>query len=106
MPDQVPRRKQTLDLQPGARLVLLSEGVLERNAKALDLPELIVDTGTLHPTEAARALIGAVVEAGEGHLKDDATVICFDRHGTSTSRRDADTGATLADASAPVLHRR
>ncbi|MFJ9352505.1 hypothetical protein [Streptomyces sp. NPDC101237] len=49
---------------------------------------------------STRALIGAVLEAGEGHLTDDATVICLDWHGTDTSRRTADTGANLADASA------
>ncbi|KMO94506.1 PP2C family protein-serine/threonine phosphatase [Streptomyces roseus] len=93
-------RVQELDLRPGDRLVLLSDGMLERNVKALDLNDLIARSRELHPREAARALIGAVVEAGKGRLKDDATVICLDWHGTGTSRRDADNGANLADASA------
>ncbi|MET7746673.1 PP2C family protein-serine/threonine phosphatase [Streptomyces sp. NPDC005385] len=93
-------RKQHLDLRPGDRLVMFSDGMLERNAKALDLPDLIVSTRALHPREAARALIGAVVDAGQGHLKDDATVICLDWHGTGTSQRAADTGADLTTASA------
>ncbi|MFG2437200.1 PP2C family protein-serine/threonine phosphatase [Streptomyces sp. NPDC048508] len=93
-------RVQTLDLHPGDRLVMFSDGMLERNAKALDLPDLIVSTRALHPREAARALIGAVVDAGQGHLKDDATVICLDWHGTGTSQRAADTGADLTTASA------
>ncbi|MYT19249.1 SpoIIE family protein phosphatase, partial [Streptomyces sp. SID7760] len=93
-------RVQELDLRPGDRLVLLSDGMLERNVKALDLNDLIARSRDLHPREAARALIGAVVEAGKGRLKDDATVICLDWHGTGTSRRDADNGANLADASA------
>ncbi|MET7745970.1 GAF domain-containing SpoIIE family protein phosphatase [Streptomyces sp. NPDC005385] len=92
-------RLQRLDLQTGDRLVMLSDGMLERNAKAMDLPDLIVDTRTLHPREAARALIGAVVDASQGHLKDDATVICLDWHGTGNSQRNADTGANLTDAS-------
>ncbi|MFF0142287.1 PP2C family protein-serine/threonine phosphatase [Streptomyces sp. NPDC005227] len=92
-------RLQRLDLRPGDRLVMLSDGMLERNAKAMDLPDLIVDTRALHPREAARTLIGAVVDASQGHLKDDATVICLDWHGTGNSQRNADTGANLTDAS-------
>ncbi|MER7681417.1 PP2C family protein-serine/threonine phosphatase [Streptomyces sp. NPDC096934] len=94
-------RLQRLDLRPGDRLVMLSDGMLERNAKPLDLPDLIVRTRALHPREAARTLIGAVVDAGEGHLMDDATVICLDWHGTGSSQRAADTGADLTTASAP-----
>ncbi|MFF3489009.1 PP2C family protein-serine/threonine phosphatase [Streptomyces sp. NPDC002701] len=91
---------QSLDLRPGDRLVMLTDGMLERNANSLDLAELIVRTRALHPREAARTLIGAIVDVNEGHLQDDATVMCLDWHGVGASRRDADTGADLADASA------
>ncbi|WP_329293048.1 PP2C family protein-serine/threonine phosphatase [Streptomyces sp. NBC_01455] len=94
-------RVQSLDLRPGDRLVMLTDGMLDRNAHTLDLPDLIVRTRALHPREAARALIAAVVEANHGHLQDDATVMCLDWHGIGHSHRDADTGADLADASAP-----
>jgi hypothetical protein len=94
-------RVQPLDLRPGDRLVMLTDGMLERNAKTLDLPELILATRSLHPREAARALIGAIVDAGQGHLEDDATVMCLDWHGIGHSRRDAATGADLTDASQP-----
>lgn len=93
-------RVQSLDLRPGDRLVMLTDGMLEHNADSLDLSNLIVRTRALHPREAARTLIAAVVDANGGHLKDDATVICLDWHGVDQSRRDADTGADLADASA------
>ncbi|TXS62971.1 serine/threonine-protein phosphatase [Streptomyces sp. me109] len=94
-------RVQSLDLRPGDRLVMLTDGMLDRNAHTLDLPDLVVRTRALHPREAARALIAAVVEANHGHLQDDATVMCLDWHGIGHSHRDADTGADLADASAP-----
>ncbi|MFH8736063.1 PP2C family protein-serine/threonine phosphatase [Streptomyces sp. NPDC017964] len=94
-------RVQWLDLRPGDRLVMLTDGMLERNANSLDLADLIVRTRALHPREAARTLIAAVIEANHGHLQDDATVMCLDWHGVGHSRRDADTGADLADASAP-----
>ncbi|MFC9242937.1 PP2C family protein-serine/threonine phosphatase [Streptomyces sp. NPDC057136] len=94
-------RVQSLDLRPGDRLVMLTDGMLERNANSLDLSDLIVHTHALHPREAARALVAAIVDANDGHLQDDATVICLDWHGIGHSQRDADTGADLADASAP-----
>jgi hypothetical protein len=94
-------RVQSLDLRPGDRLVMLTDGMLERNAGSLDLADLIVRTRDLHPREAARTLIGAVVDANDGHLQDDATVMCLDWHGTHHSQRDAATGADLTDASQP-----
>lgn len=80
---------------------MLTDGMLERNAKTLDLSDLIVRSRALHPREAARALIGAIIDAGHGHLEDDATVMCLDWHGPGHSQRDAATGADLSDASAP-----
>ncbi|WP_034262032.1 SpoIIE family protein phosphatase [Actinospica robiniae] len=94
-------RVQELDLRPGDRLVMLTDGMLERNAKEIDLPDLIVRTRALHPREAARSLIGAIVEASHGHLLDDATVMCLDWRGFAHSRHDAATGADLTDASRP-----
>ncbi|MGY0071675.1 PP2C family protein-serine/threonine phosphatase [Streptomyces sp. QTS137] len=94
-------RVQSLDLRPGDRLVMLTDGMLERNAGSLDLSDLMVSTRDLHPREAARTLIAAIVDANQGHLQDDATVMCLDWHGIDHSQRDAATGADLADASQP-----
>ncbi|MEV6759139.1 PP2C family protein-serine/threonine phosphatase [Streptomyces sp. NPDC051105] len=93
-------RVQSLDLRPGDRLVMLTDGMLERNANRFDLSDLVVRTRALHPREAARALIGAIVDVNLGHLQDDATVMCLDWHGVGHFRRDAATGADLTDASA------
>ncbi|PPS67420.1 MULTISPECIES: SpoIIE family protein phosphatase [Streptomyces] len=53
-------RGQSLDLRPGDPLVMLTDGVLERNAGSLDVSDLIVPTRALHPREAARTLNHAI----------------------------------------------
>jgi hypothetical protein len=92
-------RVQSLDMRPGDRLVMLTDGMLERNATSLDLADLVARTRPLHPREAARTLVGAIVDASHGGLQDDATVMCLDWHGVGRSQRDAATGADLHDAS-------
>ncbi|MFI9101036.1 PP2C family protein-serine/threonine phosphatase [Streptomyces fildesensis] len=94
---------QHLDLRAGDRLVMLTDGMLERSAENLDLPALIASTHHLHPREAARVLIEHVVQAHDGQLQDDATVMCLDWYGTEDTRRHADHGADLTEAS-PSTH--
>ncbi|MFJ9058074.1 PP2C family protein-serine/threonine phosphatase [Streptomyces sp. NPDC102409] len=75
-------RLQELQLHPGDRLVLLTDGMQERGASAVDLAALVGDTRASHPREAVRALTTAVLDACRGNLKDDATVVILDWHGT------------------------
>lgn len=77
-----PYRVQELSLLPGDRLVLLTDGMQDRGAAAVDLPALICDTRALHPRETVRVLTGAVLEACRGKLHDDATVMVMDWYGT------------------------
>ncbi|MFD6275064.1 PP2C family protein-serine/threonine phosphatase [Streptomyces sp. NPDC060209] len=74
-------RLQKLQLQPGDRLVLLTDGMQERGAAAVDLAALVSETRASHPREAVRTLTTAVLDACRGNLNDDATVLILDWHG-------------------------
>lgn len=74
-------RVQELQLLPGDRLVLLTDGMQERGAAAVDLASVVHDTRALHPRAAVRSLTTAVLDACHGNLKDDATVLILDWHG-------------------------
>ena len=91
----------SLPLEPGDRLVLVTDGMLERNAAGIDLPAAIRDTRSIHPREAVRALADRALEATGHALSDDATVLCLDWHGGHGRDRGSVHGAEPMRASKP-----
>lgn len=86
-------------LQPGDRLVMVTDGMLERKAAAMDLASAVDTTAHLHPREATRRLAEGVLEVCGPDLDDDATLLVVDWHGARPAGtsglhvRDSDAGA-------------
>lgn len=89
-------------LQNGDRLVLVTDGMLERRAAGLDMAQEIRATRSLHPREAVRALADRVLEVVGGDLSDDATVVCLDWYGGHGQDRSSRHGADPTRASPPL----
>lgn len=77
---------QPLTLEPGDRIVFVTDGMLERNAADLDFHTALRDTAHLHPREVVHAVGEAVLRLTGGKLRDDATVLCLDWYGGSAGR--------------------
>jgi serine phosphatase RsbU (regulator of sigma subunit) len=89
----------SLTLQPGDRVVLVTDGMLERSVANIDVPGAIKDTGDLHPREVVRALADSALAAAGHALQDDATVLCLDWHGMHSGSRESVSGADRSRAS-------
>ena len=89
----MPYQLQRFDLVVGDRLVLLTDGMYERNAEAAAVDQLLPTLHDLHPREAVQALTAAVLTATEGDVLDDATALVLDWYGGPTRDRGAVAGA-------------
>ena len=84
---------QPLPLQPGDRLVFLTDGMLERNVASVDLEALLTAGAGMHPREAVQHFVKTILEAAGGELKDDAAAMCLDWHGGPPRQRKTESGA-------------
>jgi serine phosphatase RsbU (regulator of sigma subunit) len=93
---------QPFPLEPGDRLIFLTDGMQERNAASLDVAAALADTADLHPREVVHELGAAVLKATGGDLRDDATMVCLDWYGGPPRGRVTEQGADPRLASGPV----
>lgn len=91
--------QQELQLLPGDRLLLMTDGMFERTAARFDIHAFLDDTADRHPRNVAQDLSRAFLEATGGVIKDDAALVLLEWHGGTTSRHTlggADVGRDAA----------
>lgn len=93
MLDQSNYQTHRLSLEPGDRLVLLTDGLFENDPAGVAVADLIVVTASLHPREVVQALTRATVGTTDDTPHDDATAVCLDWYGPGEWDRHAETGA-------------
>ncbi len=86
---------QELPLEPGDRLMFVTDGVLDRRATSNQLRHVMASAGAAHARQAVQRLIRAAVAASDGPLEDDATALCFDWHGGPPRGRDTSAGGNV-----------
>jgi Stage II sporulation protein E (SpoIIE) len=83
-------RVQPLQLEPGDRLVLLSDGILEAAPEdglaygASRLDEVLRTSQDVSPYEVTRLVVQEVIAHRAGDLADDLTVVCLDWRGSAS----------------------
>ena len=82
-----------LKLEPGDRLVTVTDGFLERNAD-FAVTDVLAASADRHPREVVRELARSLLAKTGGELRDDAAVLCIDWYGRR-GVRDATGGASL-----------
>jgi len=93
---------QKFPLEPGDRIVFLTDGMQERNAASFDVAAALAASADLHPREVVHELGSAVLKATGGDLRDDATMVCLDWYGGPPRGRITEQGADPDRASGPV----
>ena len=93
---------QSFPLEPGDRVIFLTDGMQERNAASFDVAAALTDSVDLHPREVVHELGAAVLRATGGDLRDDATMVCLDWYGGPPRGRATEFGADPDRASAPA----
>ena len=92
---------QAFPLEPGDRIVLLTDGMQERNAVNLDVAAALAASADLHPREVVHELGTAVLSETGGDLRDDATMVCLDWYGGPPRSRHTEQGADPDRTSMP-----
>lgn len=90
---QDPYRAQGLELEANDRLLIVTDGFLERNANVA-IGDILEHSADRHPREVVRELAQNLLATTGGDLRDDAAALCIDWYGPR-GVRNATGGASL-----------
>lgn len=90
-------RVDTVTFKPGDRLLLITDGYLERRAERVDIEAILARSVDRHPRQIVQELAREVLKVTGHQLRDDATALCIDWYGP-TETRGAIGGASQARA--------
>lgn len=93
----MPYRADHVTLSDGDRLLIITDGYLERDARRIDLEGVLTATPDRHPRQVVQELAHNLLDVTGGHLQDDATALCLDWYGAAGVRA-ATGGASQARA--------
>lgn len=92
-----PYRADLVTFEPGDRLLLVTDGYLERRAERVDIEGILARTLDRHPRQIVQELAHEVLKVTGNQLRDDATALCIDWYGP-TELRDSTGGASRSRA--------
>ena len=92
-----PYRTDHITLLPGDRLLVVTDGYLERQAQRVEVEAILAADADRHPRQIVQELARNLREVTGGDLEDDATALCLDWYGPRGSRA-ASGGASQARA--------
>jgi serine phosphatase RsbU (regulator of sigma subunit) len=98
-----PYRADRVALMPGDRLLVVTDGYLDRTAQRVDIEGILAAGGDRHPRQIVQELARSLLEVTGRQPEDDATALCLDWYGPTGIR--AATGGASQSRATPHLDR-